>query len=139
MKLVINTCYGGFGLSDKAYEKLISWGVPVRKYLEEERDPATLRYIHQPQNEGEVIFDRKLDEPSKLNDALRGLDGRYWETWTRNSRSHPLIVRVVEELGSAANGRFASLSIVEIPDDIEYTIEEYDGYEHVAEKHRTWY
>jgi hypothetical protein len=30
------------------------------------------------------------------------------------------------------------LEIVEIPDDVEYTIEEYDGLEHIAEKHRTW-
>jgi len=30
------------------------------------------------------------------------------------------------------------LAIVEIPDDVEYTIEEYDGNEHVAEAHRTW-
>lgn len=41
MKLVINGCYGGFGLSDKAYEKLAEWGVPVRKYEQQERDPQT--------------------------------------------------------------------------------------------------
>lgn len=30
------------------------------------------------------------------------------------------------------------ISIVEIPGDIEWTIEEYDGIEWVEEKHRTW-
>jgi len=29
--------------------------------------------------------------------------------------------------------------VVEIPDDIEFVIEEYDGIEWVAEKHRVWY
>ena len=28
---------------------------------------------------------------------------------------------------------------VEIPDDVEWQIEEYDGTEHISEKHRTWY
>jgi hypothetical protein len=45
---------------------------------------------------------------------------------------------VVLELGEAANGRCAELKVVEIPDDVEWQIEEYDGLEWVAEKHRTW-
>jgi len=44
----------------------------------------------------------------------------------------------VEELGEKANGQCADLKIVEIPDDVEYEIEEYDGVEWVAENHRTW-
>ncbi|PNX47175.1 MAG: hypothetical protein BV459_05000 [Thermoplasmata archaeon M11B2D] len=54
------------------------------------------------------------------------------------NRSDPILVAVVEELGNAANGEYAKLSVVEIPDDVEYTIEEYDGMEHIAECHRTW-
>jgi len=30
------------------------------------------------------------------------------------------------------------LKIVDIPDGVEWEIEEYDGMEWVAEKHRTW-
>jgi hypothetical protein len=44
----------------------------------------------------------------------------------------------VEQLGEAANGEFAELKVVEIPDDAEWTIQEYDGDEWIAEKHRTW-
>ncbi len=53
-------------------------------------------------------------------------------------RSNPQLVAIVEELGEEANGMFAHLGIVEIPDDVEWQIEEYDGSEWVAEKHRTW-
>jgi hypothetical protein len=37
-----------------------------------------------------------------------------------------------------ANGRFAKLKLVDIPLDIQWAIEEYDGDEWVIEKHRTW-
>jgi len=49
------------------------------------------------------------------------------------------LVSIVEEMGSKnASGNFAQLKIVEIPDDVEWQIEEYDGRERVAEAHRTW-
>ena len=47
-------------------------------------------------------------------------------------------VRTVLELGSEADGDSALLKIVDIPDDIDWVIEEYDGSEWVSEKHRTW-
>lgn len=58
--------------------------------------------------------------------------------WLDKDRENPLLVRVVKELGEKANGRCAELKIVKIPEDIEYTIEEYDGLEHIAEAHQTW-
>lgn len=146
MKVVINRCYGGFGLSEAAYEKLIEWGVPVRKYMDQERDEVTGLFKEQPLNDGEVIFDRELTPKGedRLNDLyweFKGrskMTGRYWDCWTRESRSHPLVVRLVEEMGKAANGECAELKVVEIPDGLEYHIDEYDGIEHIAENHRTW-
>ena len=146
MKVVINKCYGGFSLSEAAYEKLIEWGVPVRKYVPEERGDDG-RYIHPPENEGEIIFDRELTPPGednfndKMYHAFKGrgaLFGRYWDTWTAKRRDHPLVVRVVEELGEAASGFVSNLQVVEIPDGVEYIVQEYDGQEWVAEAHRSW-
>jgi hypothetical protein len=54
-------------------------------------------------------------------------------------RDDPLLVQVVEEMGDAASGSLAALTAVEIPADVEWEIAEFDGLEHVAEKHRTWY
>ena len=62
--------------------------------------------------------------------------------WTDDvqSRADPRLVAVVEKLGSdRASGPHARLKVVEIPDGIQVTIEEYDGLESVAERHRTWY
>ena len=56
-----------------------------------------------------------------------------------NDRTNPRLVECIEMLGNAANGRFAELEIVDIPDDIEWTIEYYDGIEEVHEVHNVWF
>lgn len=91
MKVVINRCFGGFGLSDEA----------LARYNE-----------------------------------LAGTNLEYWSYG--EERNNPLLVQVVEELGAKANDTFADLKIVDIPDDVEWYIHEYDGLESVYEKHRTW-
>jgi hypothetical protein len=54
------------------------------------------------------------------------------------SRDDATLVMIVEQLGQAANGSYARLKIVEIPANVQWQIDEYDGVEHVAEVHRTW-
>jgi hypothetical protein len=41
-------------------------------------------------------------------------------------------------MGEMVNGRFSNLKIVEIPDDVEWQIDDYDGMETIHEKHRMW-
>ena len=53
------------------------------------------------------------------------------------TRTNEDLIRMIEE-GRDISGRFAELKVVEIPDDVEYIIEEYDGIEWIAEKHRIW-
>ncbi len=139
MKIVINARFGGFGLSEAAYKKLIEWGIPAKPYIEQKRDPKTRLYLPEPANEGEIIFDRTLTPEQSFSDAehIRVL-GRYWETWIEKQRTHALLIRVVEELGRAASGSLSSLKVVEVPNGTDWEIDEYDGLEHIAEKHRTW-
>ena len=87
MELVINKCYGGFGLSKKAKE------------MYKERKGITDKNFY---------------------------DGRI----TRIDKD---LVAIVKELGEEANGKYASLEIVNIPDDddIQYAISDYDGIETV--------
>ena len=135
MKVVINTCHGGFGLSDAAYERLIELGIPVRRFVPQKQDPETGLWLPEPLNDGEVIFDNRLGDG---NTGLSEYLGAYWDTWTNDNRSHPLLVQVVEELGEAANDRCAALKVIEIPDDVVWVLSEYDGKEEIHEKHRTW-
>lgn len=53
-------------------------------------------------------------------------------------RDNPVLVRLVEEMGEDADGVYAALKVVEIPDEVNWCIENYDGMEWVAERHRTW-
>ena len=48
------------------------------------------------------------------------------------------LIAVIELMGEEANTEFSELKIVDIPDDVNWCIEEYDGKEWVAERHRTW-
>jgi len=126
MKVVINTCYGGFGLSQAAYQRLIELGVPEGPYIKETRNPTTERYNPEPRNEG-IIFNTGFSA------------AHYWGGYfVTEDRAHSLLVQVVEELGAAANGECADLKVVEIPDGTDYTIEEYDGIETIHEAHRSW-
>ncbi len=84
-KIVINCCFGGFGLSERAYTAL-------------------------------------------------GLQSEHSEI----DRDDPRLVAIVEQLGHLANGFCAELKVVEIPDDVDWGIHDYDGQEHIYEKHRTW-
>ena len=114
MKVVINADYGGFGLSDEA----------IREYAK--RKGITLV---EEKNErwGDITF---------YKDSVA--EDNYFSE-RELERNDSVLVEVVEALTSEkASGRFACLKVVEIPEDVDWYVEEYDGIEWVAEKHRTW-
>ncbi len=90
--VVINDCYGGFGLSQRAQSEYCRLAGITEK----------------------DFHDRDIP------------------------RDDPYLVKVVKELGMGANGAHSNLKIVEIPGDVDWLVQEYDGAEWVAEKHRTW-
>ena len=53
-------------------------------------------------------------------------------------REDATLIECVEELGEKANGDCAKLEIVEIPDNLKYTIDCYDGYETLHEDVQTY-
>lgn len=134
MKIVINTCYGGFGLSEKAvlrYAELKGFTV----YPEGTGIFTTYWLVPEGEREDRTdYYSWPLEEQRASNKRLAK------QVWYEREipRDDPALVQVVEELGADANARFAKLEIVEIPDGVAWQIEEYDGLEHVAEKHRTW-
>ena len=54
------------------------------------------------------------------------------------ARTAPELVQVVEELGHEAGDFFAELVVVEVPDDVDWYISDYDGIETIEEVHRSW-
>jgi hypothetical protein len=56
----------------------------------------------------------------------------------RIPRDDAHLIAVVELMGTAASNKYSELKIVDVPDDVNWCIEEYDGKEWVAERHRTW-
>ena len=61
---------------------------------------------------------------------------------TKECRTDPILIQVIEELGTEASGKSAFLKIVEIPDDVKWYISQpydYDGNEIIVEAHRSWY
>jgi hypothetical protein len=137
MKIVINSCYGGFGLSHKAVLRYFEIkGVAV--YPEKDRWGYTYWLVPEservPLKEGNDFSKMSMPERQAYNEAYASQTIYPREI----ERDDPVLVQVVEELGGEADGDCANLNVIEIPDDIEWEIHEYDGMEHIAEKHRTW-
>lgn len=102
MKIAVNKCFGGFGLSKAVFNEL---GIKWDKY----------GYLN---NEDLGIND------DNNRDAYR---------------ADPRLIAAIEKVGEEnASGNLADIRIVEIPDDVEWEISEYDGVETVHEKHRSW-
>ena len=134
MKILINTCFGGYNLSHEAmlrYAELKGIAVYPERTL-----GGLYTYWLVPESE-RVNQGNWASMSMKQRNASSKL---YVEQTLCSSgfRTDPTMIQVVEELGDKADGRFAELKIVEIPDGINYTIEEYAGMEHIAEVRRTW-
>lgn len=114
-EIVINTCHGGFGLSHEA----------ELEYL----DRAGIAY---------TLSDRaSRDDNLRFGPEIVVTNNPYWHV--RNiPRDDTVLVQLVKDWQDNVNSDYSELKIVKIPGDVDWMIEEYDGYEWVAERHRTW-
>lgn len=140
MEIVINKCYGGFGLSAlavKMYLKLKGknafFYVQTKYSFRNGKDEYKKVSI---ENASSAYMSHTMTKDLG-NTTSKLLDKHYFSDYSIN-RSDKDLIRVVSELGKKANGRHAELKIVEIPDGTAFEIEEYDGMERVAETHETW-
>jgi hypothetical protein len=113
--VVINSEYGGFSLSRDAELAYLERTGTAYTFRDREDRAATLSL-------GQYIV---------VND-------QYWDGRTVK-RDDPVLVDIVREMGEAANGNFAHLKVVQLPADVDWIVEEYDGQEWIAERHRTWH
>lgn len=116
MKVVIHPGLGGFGLKTAAIIKL------------HEQDSKWIR-VATPRHE--------LQKEAWRSSGIPEVDGKFLMLDDEDNlafRSDPQVVALVEAMGETNT----ELRVIEIPDDIDVEIVEYDGAEHIAEKHRTW-
>lgn len=150
MKVVINKCYGGFSLSPKAVKRLAdlkgkncyfftydsNTGKYTRVSIEEAKKARWWLAYSVPNPEDYRLNERDEDGLfHSANKRAKQISIPYQRDVERND---PDLIKVIEELGDEANGTFAELKIIEVPDNTKYTIEEYDGIEWVSEEHSTW-
>lgn len=153
MKVILNKCYGGFGISPMAHKLYAEKkGIELYPYVEDnsnyiskggtiyhktdwtdERVNRILITHYFTKDLGKSIIENKNNK-SEFNELYKNyslyINDKY--------RTDPILIEVVEELGEKANGNFADLQIVEIPDGMEYTIDEYDGIETLHQKVQKW-
>jgi hypothetical protein len=140
MKVVINRCFGGFGLSHEAVMRYFEIkGITVYPEQGEGVWKFWTYWTVKPEDrieskEGEAFYSMSIEDRRAYNK----LHSEQTVCPREIERNDPALVQVVEEMGSKADGDHAELAVVEIPDDVNYIVEEYDGMEHIAEAHRTW-
>ena len=99
MKIVINKCFGGFGLCKE-----------VMDFLDIE----------------DIIF---------CTNSSFDITSDNSEAWRADAR----LIAAIEAVGvEKAGSYYAELKIVEIPEGVDWRIDQYDGMEHIYEVHRCW-
>ena len=131
IKIVINTRrYGAFGLSLKAV-----------KYLAQKKSKLIEKIPIEKWKMRPEEFKIDVGNGFKAHRFTKGLLLKNNILYVCNvdaHRTHPDLIEVVEKLGKEAWGDWAELKIIEIPDDVDWTICECNGIEWVAEKRRIW-
>jgi hypothetical protein len=103
MKLLINNCYGGFGISHEA----------CKLWLERNN----------------ISFIESTDD---YGEPLLNIDGKPAYVEYMIAPNDPYIIQIFEEKGSEfVSGYCSELILVEVPDGCFYKIGEYDGMEHI--------
>jgi len=149
MKVVINKCYGGFGLSVFALKELVLLNAACIS----QRTPKVYYggNIEKPERRGEweVEWKKEFAEYKDIGDGFTahpfgynvfkgGILFDFTGRGENETRADKDLIAVVEKLGKEANGMCADLRVIEIPDGIEWHVHEYDGMESIEENHRSW-
>ena len=127
VRVVYNSCYGGFGLSKEACQRY--WDIKGQSIWFEDGKSGTYFTVWfvppEERPEQKEWSSMSLTERAAFNKQY------FKHTWRENNvdRHDPILVQVVEELGDKANGNHAKLCIEEVYGP--YRIDEYDGNESV--------
>jgi hypothetical protein len=137
-KVVVNSCWGGFGISKAGMLRYAQLkGITL---YPEPNQFQMMTYYTVPAEQRVQPLSPEQWQAATTEQRMANNDAYSKQTIHCSDipRDDPALVQVVEELGDAAADQYAELRIAPVPDDVKWTIEEYDGKEWVAEVHRTW-
>lgn len=132
MKIVINSCYGGFSLSPKGERRYLelkglkSYFYTQSKYTFRDGESEYTRIDNIDDVPDIFFYCTTYDQGASISD--------FPEDIFRPSmlkRNDPILIQVIEELGAESFGKCAKLKIVDIENGRWFKIDEYDGYESV--------
>ena len=113
VKVAINNCWGGFGVSQAVYRFLIdkkNW------QISKETDNPKEKIIY---------WDERNHE--------------YFCSFYDLDRANPDLIEAIETIGlKESNDRYSEIQIFEIPNNTKWYISNYDGMETIHEVHQTW-
>ena len=141
MEIVVNRCFGGFGLSALAEKEYLAKKGKTAYFYEQtdysfKNGKDEYKRVDSVDKKSRTLYYTVTEDLGEaISDFPKGVD--FFPNYDMK-RDDPDLVDVVEKLGDAANGTFANLHIVEIPEDVDWEISEYDGMESVEEVHRSW-
>lgn len=149
MKIAVNRCWGGFGLSHEAIMAIAKRkGDKVYAWLDAKTaaEHGTVEKAAKAQKKNCFVFIHYTTVPQAEYEKVAAEDkkrGNYIRSnalcYDRDFQRHdPDLIAVVEEMGKAASSELAKVEVVEIPDGVDYEIDNYDGQETIHEKHRSW-
>lgn len=149
-KIVINNCYGSFCASFRVAIELFRNKYTTNEYYiykktnnnsykkitttdELENSFFYSNYYIVDKDYGEIISIDKFKNITN-KECLDSL------AHCCNERENPILIDMIEKFGSefCSNTKHSRLQIIEIPYDVNYIVQEDDGLEWIAEKHRTW-
>ena len=138
MKIAVNKCFGGFGLSPKAIKMIMKrkgmncYPYIQTKYIFRDGYQEYTRVGIEALDDLFVSFSKT--DLGKTTPSIPNED--YWSFY-KLERNDKDLVEVIEELGDEASGRLSKVVLVEVPDDVNWEIDDYDGIETVHEVHRS--
>ena len=148
MKIVINNCFGGFGLSLKAIKRYLELkGKEAHFYVNRYTDGKVYKKIDEGEHFLVFTFTKHFGKEFINPEFVPGERDKckeyheIWDTYFSDRdilRDDKDLIKAIEELGTEANGDYADLKIVEIPDGTAWQLDDYDGNETIHETHRTW-
>ena len=131
-KIVINSCFGGYGLSPLAISEICKRkNIPCYIYVESDSDSSKYTKVSPTSKKLDVHWWHALNKDfgnvinsEDISDEDYAFD---FEDLPRHDKD---LVAVVEKLGDKANGYCADLKVVETNSNL-YRIDAYDGAESV--------